>query len=344
MKLQSVSTCHSCPPVSLRSFDPRRNGAVLILKSSNSSIRFSIKGRFRKGRAMAYLPNSDASTPIPDLKTSNGVPSPEASPRPGMVGIEPLRGKPGYVSFSGLSYQMLEESELVSSPFKEDARSFVWVVGPVALISSLLLPQLFLGNAIDAFLQDPILAEIVTLLSSEIIFYFGLATFLSVTNHVQQPYLEFSSKRWSLITGLRGYLTSAFFTMGLKVLAPLFAVLCFWPPLGLASVIAVAPFLLGCAVQCAFEMYLEQHRSSCWPLLPIIFEVYRLYQLNRGAHFLEKLLFSMRNAAVTPAMVERSGALLSMVMVFQLLGIVCLWSLTTFLLRLFPSRPVAENY
>ncbi|KAM0951532.1 hypothetical protein DsansV1_C03g0026571 [Dioscorea sansibarensis] len=343
MKLQSVCTCHSCPPVSLRSFDPRRNGVVLILKSSNSSIRFSIKGRRRRGSTVAYLPNSNASNPIPDLKTSNGVPSPETSPRP-MVGMEPLRGKPGYVSFSGLSYQMLEESELVSSPFKDNGRSFMWVAGPVALISSLLLPQLFLSNAIEALLQDPILAEIVTSLSSEVIFYSGLATFLSVTNHVQQPYLEYSSKRWSLITGLRGYLSSAFFTMGLKVFAPLFAVLCFWPPLGLASVIAVAPFLLGCAVQYGFEMYLEQRRSSCWPLLPIIFEVYRLYQLNKGAHFLERLLFSMRNAAMTPAMVETSGALLSMVMVLQLLGIVCLWSLTTFLLRLFPSRPVAENY
>ncbi|KAJ0980328.1 hypothetical protein J5N97_008583 [Dioscorea zingiberensis] len=344
MILQSVCSSHLTPPVSIRSFDSRRNGAVLILNSRNSSVGFSIKRPLGVGRIMSYLPNSDASSPSPDLKTNNGAPSLKPSTRPGRLGMEPLRGKSGTVSFSGLSYQLLEERELVSSPFKEGTGSFIWVVAPLALISSLVLPQFFLGNVIEGFLQDEILTEIVMSLSSEVMFYSGLAAFLSVTNHVQRPYLEFSSKRWGLITGLRGYLSSAFFIMGLKVLAPFFAAYCFWPPLGLSAVIAVAPFLLGCAAQYAFELYLQSRRSSCWPLLPIIFEVYRLYQLNKGAHFLERLLFSMRNAAVTPTMVERSSALLSMVVVLQVLGVVCLWSLTTFLLRLFPSRPVAENY
>ena len=116
-------------------------------------------------------------------------------------------------------------------------------------------------------------AEIATSLASEAAFYVGLATFLLVTDHVQRPYLQFSTKRWGLITGLRGYLTSAFFTSGFKVVAPLVAVYVTWPVLGLPALVSVAPFLVGCAAQLAFEWVIDKRGSSCWPLIPIIFEV-----------------------------------------------------------------------
>ncbi|XP_042516772.1 uncharacterized protein LOC122091029 [Macadamia integrifolia] len=257
---------------------------------------------------------------------------------------EAFRGKPGSVSFHGLTYQLIEERKLVSSPFKDGTGSFIWVLAPVALISSLLLPQTFLISFIDAVVKDEILAEIVSSFFLEAIFYIGVAAFLLVADHVQGPYLEFSVKRWGLITGLRGYLTTAFFTMGFKVVAPLLAVYVTWPMLGLPALVAVAPFLIGCAVQFAFEVQLSKRNSSCWPLVPIIFEVYRLYQLTKSAHFIEKILYSMKDLAVTPKLMERSGALVALLMTFQVLGVVCLWSLMTFLLRLFPSRPVSENY
>lgn len=117
------------------------------------------------------------------------------------------------------------------------------------------------------------IAEIVSSLVFEVLFYIGLATFLLVTDHVQRPYLQFSTKRWGLITGLRGYITSSFFAMGFKVVAPLFAVYVTWPVVGLPALVAVAPFLFGCAAQFAFETFLDKRGSSCWPLVPIVFEV-----------------------------------------------------------------------
>ncbi|KAG5231005.1 TRNA-processing ribonuclease BN [Salix suchowensis] len=182
--------------------------------------------------------------------------------------VRPFNGKSGSVSFHGLTHQSVEEGRLVSAPFNEDKGSFVWFWDRL---------------------------QIVTSLSFEAMFYFGLATFLTVTDRIQRPYLQFSSKRWGLITGLRGYLTSAFFVMGFKVIAPLFA-------------------------------------------------VYRLYQLTKAAYFIEKLMFTLRGAPESALLLERSNALVSMIVTFQVLGLVCLWSLLTFLLRLFPSRPVAENY
>lgn len=113
-----------------------------------------------------------------------------------------------------------------------------------------------------------------SLFTHDALFYVGLATFLYVTDRVQRPYLQYSSKRWGLITGLRGYLFSAFLTMGLKIVVPVILLFATWSSsLGMAGIVAVTPFLLGCAVQFAFEKVLDNRGSACWPLVPAIFEV-----------------------------------------------------------------------
>lgn len=239
---------------------------------------------------------------------------------------------------------MLEESKLESAPFNQGTGSRVWILGPVAFIASLVLPQFLVANFIDTFITNELLAETVGSLTSEAAFYAGLAVYLAVTDRVQKPYLQFSAKRWGLITGLKGYLSSAFFIMGFKVIAPLFILYVTWPYLGPSAAVAVAPFLIGCLAQYVFELTLEARGSSSWPIVPIIFEVYRIYQLTKALHFVDKMVFSMKDLSVTPKVLERSGALLSMVVTFQALGVLCLWSLLTFLMRLFPSRPVADRY
>ncbi|GER47915.1 hypothetical protein STAS_25053 [Striga asiatica] len=257
---------------------------------------------------------------------------------------EPFKGKPGYVSFGGLSHQAIEESRLVSAPFKEGNGSFLWVLAPAVLISSLVVPQFFMLTAIENAFRNEVFAEILSIFSCEAMFYAGVAAFLFITERVQKPYLEFSPRRWSLITGLRGYLMSTVFIMGLKVFAPILAVYVTWPVLGLPALVSVAPFLTSCLAQFLFEKHLKRNRSSCWPILPIIFEVYRIYQLTRAVNFIEKLIYGMREATITSAVTDRIAAMISMVVTFRVLGVVCLWSLFTFLMRLFPSRPVSDNY
>ncbi|XP_021896443.1 uncharacterized protein LOC110813557 isoform X2 [Carica papaya] len=304
-----------------------------------------------KRKAKGSLLHSLNRGAIACVSNSNSETSLELSERENPVtylcrfnGVEPFRGKSGSVSFYGLTHQLVEEGKLVSAPFQEDKGSLLWVLAPVALISSLVFPQFFLGSAIEAWLKEETLVEMVASLCFEAMFYIGLGAFLSVTDSVQRPYLQFSPKRWGLITGLRGYLTSSFFTTGFKVIAPLFAVYVTWPVLGLQALVAVAPFLVGCAAQLAFEAHLNKRGSSCWPIVPIIFEVYRLYQLTRAAQFMQRLMFLMKDSLISPEVAERGSALVAMVVTFQVLSVVCLWSLMTFLMRLFPSRPVAENY
>ncbi|ESR48138.1 hypothetical protein KPL70_016476 [Citrus sinensis] len=325
-----------------RSQSIRFGNAYKFLGNTFPNLKHKIEGYSAwssKRGAILCASNSGSDTKL-------GFPSGENSSLPVAIfnGPEPFRGKSGSVSFCGLTHQLVEEGKLMSAPFQEDKGSFLWILAPVVLISSLILPQMFLGNVIEDFIKDNLLMEIVSSLTFESMFYVGLAIFLRITDRVQRPYLQFSPKRWGLITGLRGYLTSAFFTTGLKVVAPLFAVYVTWPVLRLPALVAVLPFLVGCAAQLAFETNLDKRGSSCWPLIPIIFEVYRLYQLSKAANFIERLMFSMKDLPRSPELLERGSAMVSMVVIFQVLGVVCLWSLLTFLLRLFPSRPVAENY
>ncbi|KAH7567332.1 hypothetical protein ACOSP7_010834 [Xanthoceras sorbifolium] len=333
---QTVSASH----IELRGQGVRFRNACKshILPDMKYKLEGSLLRSLKRG-AIACASNSNSGATLGYSGRGNsGVPGVSYN------GVEPFRGKSGSVSFYGLTHQLMEEGKLMSAPFPEGKGSLFWVLAPVALISSLILPQFFLGNMIETLIKNETHLEIVTSLSFESMFYVGLATFLFVTDRVQRPYLQFSPKRWGLITGLRGYLTSAFFTMGLKVVAPLFAVYVTWPMLGLPALVAVLPFLVGCAAQLAFETHVDKRGSSCWPLVTIIFEVYRLYQLTKAAHFIERLMFSLKDVPRSPELMEKGTAMISMVVTFQVLGVVCLWSLLTFLLRLFPSRPVAENY
>lgn len=72
----------------------------------------------------------------------------------GINGAEPFRGKSGSISFYGLTHQSVEEGKLQSAPFNEEKSSFLWALAPVALISSLILPQFFFSEAIEYFLGD----------------------------------------------------------------------------------------------------------------------------------------------------------------------------------------------
>ncbi|CAK9178874.1 unnamed protein product [Ilex paraguariensis] len=74
--------------------------------------------------------------------------------------VEPFRGKSGSISFVGVTHQLVEESKLVSAPSAESTGSFLWAWAPISLISSLVIPQLFVGAAIDGFFGDEILSGV----------------------------------------------------------------------------------------------------------------------------------------------------------------------------------------
>lgn len=76
----------------------------------------------------------------------------------GYNGVEPFRGKSGSASFYGLNHQLVEEGKLMSAPFHEDKGSLLWILAPVSLILSLILPQFFLlGDAVENIFKYEVL-------------------------------------------------------------------------------------------------------------------------------------------------------------------------------------------
>ncbi|KAJ0834845.1 hypothetical protein HanRHA438_Chr16g0748301 [Helianthus annuus] len=98
-----------------------------------------------RGRVVCAIfdANSKGDLSVKDQKVTN------------VDGVEPFGGKSGSVSFVGLTHQMVEEGKLVSAPFQE-SRSLLWVVAPIALISSVLIPQFF-GILSTDLIQDVVL-------------------------------------------------------------------------------------------------------------------------------------------------------------------------------------------
>ncbi|VFQ65702.1 unnamed protein product [Cuscuta campestris] len=250
--------------------------------------------------------------------------------------LEPFQGKPGSVSFVGVTHQLVEARKPEDAQLAGKTGSFRWVIAPVALISSFVLPRFFIDITIDG-LRNDVLTEALTWYITEAIFYIGVGIYLSITGEVQKPYLESGAKRWSLITGLRGYSNCALFIVGFKALVPLIALYITWPALGKTALLAVAPFMFGLLVQFAYEKHLQNCKSSCWPLVPIIFEVYRFYQLTRAIGFVQSIMFGTQKLTMTPEiLLQRNGALVSLIVTFQVLGLACLWSFSSFLLSLLP--------
>ncbi|KAI5407119.1 hypothetical protein KIW84_053393 [Lathyrus oleraceus] len=110
-----------------------------------------------------------------------------------------------------------------------------------------------------------------------------------------------------------------------------------WPWTGPAASATLAPYLVGIVVQFAFEQYAKYRKSPSWSAIPLLFQVYRLHQLNRAAQLVTALSFTVRGAELTPHNMAINSSLSTLLNVLQFLGVICIWSLSSFLMRFIPS-------
>jgi hypothetical protein len=250
-------------------------------------------------------------------------------------------GKPGFVAFGGGNHQHLKEGEFSSTSSEEGNRSLIWLLGPIALVASVVLPPFYLRKSFEAVFGDSLPTDFLILFFTEALFYSGTAVFLLVADYMQRPFFQFLPDKHSFVNRLHGYRVVSIATLVLSVLLPLVCLGLVWPWTGPAASAAIAPYLGGLIVQFAFEQYVQHKKSPVWPLVPVVFQVYRLHQLNRSAQLVASLMLSIRGAETTPQTMAINGALQTMLNFLQLLGIICLWSMATFIIRLFPSQPEA---
>ncbi|KAL0921423.1 hypothetical protein M5K25_008492 [Dendrobium thyrsiflorum] len=248
--------------------------------------------------------------------------------------VERTTGKPGFISFHGLPYQ--RRGEIPGSSLGKEKSRIFWFIGPTVLVAFLVLPSLYLRRILSTVFEDSLLTDFLILFFTEALFYGGVAIFVLLIDYVWRPLkmVDAENNNWSKIQfGLR---ISSVTTLALSLIIPLLTMGMVWPWTGPAASATLAPYLVGLVVQFAFEQYARHHKSPAWPVIPIIFQVYRLHQLNRAAQLVTALSFSVRGTETTPQTLAINGSLGTLLTVLQILGVICIWSLSSFLMRFLP--------
>ncbi|CAL4947900.1 unnamed protein product [Urochloa decumbens] len=248
-------------------------------------------------------------------------------------------GKPGFISFQGSSFQKTTV-ESVPHPGKEASR-LVWFIGPTILVSFLVLPSLYLRKLLSAVFEDSLLTDFLILFFTEALFYGGVAIFVFLIDKVWRPLQQVAPKSY-IWSKSRFFRISSVTTMVLSLIIPLLTMGMVWPWTGPAASATLAPYLVGLVVQFAFEQYARYRKSPSWPVIPIIFKVYRLHQLNRAAQLVTALTFSVRGTETTNQTLAIMNSLGALLTVLQILGVICVWSLSSFLMRFLPSSDIPD--
>ncbi|XP_042496149.1 uncharacterized protein LOC122075254 isoform X2 [Macadamia integrifolia] len=255
--------------------------------------------------------------------------------------LERTGGKPGLISFYGYPYGRRGKIP-VSGP-RKNQQTLLWFVGPAVLVASFIFPSLYLRRILSTIFEDSLLTDFLILFFTEALFYSGVAVFLLLIDYLRRPCELVPSTSYVKETNHLGHRISSVTVLVLSLIIPMVTMGLVWPWTGPAASATLAPYLVGIVVQFAFEQYAQYRKSPSWPIIPIIFQVYRLHQLNRAAQLVTALSFTVRGAETTPHNLSISSSLGTLLNVLQFLGVICIWSLSSFLMRSIPSATVHEQ-
>lgn len=258
------------------------------------------------------------------------------------VRVDRNGGKPGFVSFYGL--RRAREDALQPLTLRNNQSSLLWFAGPAVLVASFILPSLYLRKIISTIFEDSLLTDFLILFFTEALFYCGVAAFLFLIDYLWRPSQTYPATSGDgKLTAQMGHRISSVAILMLSLIIPMVTMGFVWPWTGPAASAALAPYLVGIVVQFAFEQYARYVKSPSWPVIPVVFQVYRLHQLNRAAQLVTALSFTIRAAEMTAHNLAINNSLSTLLNVLQLLGLICIWSLSSFLMRFFPSPAVNEQ-
>ncbi|RZC79678.1 hypothetical protein C5167_042254 [Papaver somniferum] len=253
-----------------------------------------------------------------------------------VLDVEGSEGKPGFISFSGRPRLNKEVEIVVEPPPIKRRLNLLSFICPTILVASFIVPSLYLRRILSSIFEDSLLTDFLILFFTEALFYCGVAVFLLLIHHSHRPLGLKSSLKSNNRTQLVHRISSVT-ALALSLIIPMVTMGLVWPWTGPAASATLAPFLVGIVVQFAFEQYARYLRSPSWPVIPFIFQVYRLHQLNRAAQLVTALSFTVRGAEATSHNLAINSSLATLLNVLQFLGIICIWSLASFLMRFFPS-------
>ncbi|KAL4274484.1 hypothetical protein AHAS_Ahas20G0011800 [Arachis hypogaea] len=246
-------------------------------------------------------------------------------------------GKPGFISFFNRPYR--KDNETLSSK-EESQNSILWFVGPAVLVASFIFPSLYLRKVLSIIFEDSLLTvhikfpHIILHRSNFLLWCCGIS--LSTRPIKETHATRNRNSCWDITSLLLlPWCLVSQFLWSLWVWS--------WPWTGPAASATLAPYLVGIVVQFAFEQYARYRKSTSWSAIPLIIQVYRLHQLNRAAQLVTALSFTVRGAEMTSHNMAINNSLGTLLNVLQFLGVICIWSLSSFLMRFIPPASTAAQ-
>lgn len=256
--------------------------------------------------------------------------------------IDGALGKPGFISFYGVTKRRDDQIPVPSS--EKNPNYLMWFVGPTILVTSFVFPSLYLRRIVSTIFEDSLLTDFLILFFTEAVFYCGVAVFLLLIDRQQRLVVPITRVTSQKVAPPLGYRISSGAILLLSIIIPTITMGFVWPWTGPAASATLSPYLVGIAIQFAFEEYAKSISSPSLPAIPVIFQVYRLHQLNRAAQLVTALSFTIKGAEVTAHNLAISKSLTTLLNVLQFLGIVCLWSLSSFIMRCFSSTVTPNQH
>ncbi|WVZ20723.1 hypothetical protein V8G54_008045 [Vigna mungo] len=194
--------------------------------------------------------------------------------------------------------------------------------GKSVLVASFIFPSLYLRKVLSIIFEDSLLTDFLILFFTEAIFYCGVAVFLFLLDHLRRPMLlDTATNNSDTPPPQLGQRVSSVATLVLSLVIPMVTMGFVWPWTGPAASATLAPYLVGIVVQFAFEQYARYRKSPSRSAIPLIFQVYRLHQLNRAAQLVTALSFTVRGAEMTSHNMAINNSLGTLLNVLQFLGL-----------------------
>ncbi|CAH1419168.1 unnamed protein product [Lactuca virosa] len=313
--------------------------------------RLNMNQRFPKRRFIFFASVEDLISGSNDIDSDDGTDEEdddlliedEASKR--FETLERSGGKPGLISFYNHPYKNEPEILVSTTPTISTSgqTKLYWFVGPAVLVASFIFPSLYMRKILSSVFEDSLLTDFLILFFTEALFYCGVAVFLLIVDNLRRPTEPINTKNRMIPPPQLVYRITSVAALVLSLMIPMVTMGLVWPWTGPAASATLAPYLVGIVVQFAFEQYARYIKSPSWPLIPVIFQVYRLHQLNRAAQLVTALSLTVIRAESTPHNLAINGSLGMLLNVLQCLGVICIWSLSSFLMRFLPSATITEQ-
>ncbi|CAH9110204.1 unnamed protein product [Cuscuta epithymum] len=159
----------------------------------------------------------------------------------------------------------------------------IWVIGPVLLLSTGMVPTLWLP--ISSVFLGPNVASLLSLTGLDCIYNLGASLFLLLADSCarrQNPSQNnrnappFTYRMWNVVANAVGFMipVAVMFCSQKGFVRPHLELISFAVLLG--------PYLLLLSIQILTELLTWHWRSPVWLVTPVVYEAYRLLQLMRG--------------------------------------------------------------